>query len=403
MRATKHSGVDWLGEIPVDWETKPLYSLGKQISTLNKGENERNLLSLSYGEIVRKDIESNTGLLPDSFEGYQIVEEGDMVFRFTDLQNDQKSLRSALVRERGIITNAYLGFRPTEMDSRFLNYLMRFYDLQKVFYGMGSGLRQSLTFTEVRRLPVVYPSLQAQNRIADFLDRETAKIDALIAKQEQLITTLDERRRAFIQRIFFPSQDDSSNDFLDWERAPLKRFVRSLDHRRIPLSAEERGARQGEIPYYGASGVIDRVDAFLFDEDLLLVSEDGANLVMRTSPIAFAVHGKSWVNNHAHVLKPHDGLVKFWEARIESQDVFPWITGAAQPKLTADALMNLPTFVPRSIAKRQEISNTISEFSEDISRLRRKAESLVILLGERRQALISAAVTGKLEVSDGYS
>src|SRR5690606_21676902 len=113
---------------------------------------EKNLLSLSYGRIVRRDINSNEGLLPESFETYQIVDRNDIVFRMTDLQNDQRSLRSALVRERGIITSAYIAVRPKGINPSFLGYLIRAYDVQKVFYAMGGGLRQSLKFEELRRL-----------------------------------------------------------------------------------------------------------------------------------------------------------------------------------------------------------------------------------------------------------
>jgi type I restriction enzyme S subunit len=197
-RKMKYSGFDWLGDIPADWVMKPFFALGDQVKKLNRAEEEKNLLSLSYGEIIRKDIDANSGLLPESFGTYQIVEDGDLVFRFTDLQNDQKSLRSALVREHGIITSAYLGFRPSRVNSRFLNHLMRAYDLQKVFYAMGSGLRQSLTFAEVRRLSVVCPPLAEQQAIADFLDRETAQISALIIKAKRTNLLLIERRQSLI-------------------------------------------------------------------------------------------------------------------------------------------------------------------------------------------------------------
>lgn len=168
------------------------------MTALNRGLVEDNLLSLSYGEIKRKDIEANFGLLPESFETYQVVQAGDMVFRFTDLQNDQKSLRSGLVKERGIITNAYVGFRPTEIDSRYFNYLMRAYDLAGVFYSMGSGLRQSLNYSDVRRLPVVVPPGDEQRRIADYLDRELAEIDALSSKLTVLLELASKMRMAAI-------------------------------------------------------------------------------------------------------------------------------------------------------------------------------------------------------------
>ena len=98
----------------------------------------------------------------------------------------------------------------------------------------------------------------------------------------------------------------------------MKRFLVSLDGRRVPLSSEERSYRGGEFPYYGASGIIDSIDAFLFDEDLVLVSEDGANLLNRSTPIAFVATGKYWVNNHAHSLRPCDRNRVYWAELLDS-------------------------------------------------------------------------------------
>src|SRR5690554_4228093 len=159
---------------------------------------EDNLLSLSYGRIVRRDINTNEGLLPESFETYQIVEPGDTVFRLTDLQNDQRSLRTALVGERGIITSAYLALEPIGVQPEYFAYLVRAYDHDKTFYRMGSGLRQTLKFEELRRLPVLVPPYEEQRRIAAFLDHETARIDELVREQEALLTQLEERKSSFI-------------------------------------------------------------------------------------------------------------------------------------------------------------------------------------------------------------
>lgn len=123
------SGVKWVGLIPNHWDVKPLFALGEESTVPNAGLIEKDLLSLSYGRIVQKDIDAVDGLLPASFETYQIVHEGDIVFRLTDLQNDKRSLRSGLVPERGIITSAYLAFTPRSIEPKYLAYLMRAYDL----------------------------------------------------------------------------------------------------------------------------------------------------------------------------------------------------------------------------------------------------------------------------------
>lgn len=196
--AYKNSGVQWLGEVPAHWGLSPMFTVGHERTLTNAGLSETNLLSLSYGRIVPKDIDTTDGLLPASFDTYQIVEPCDIVFRFTDLQNDKRSLRSALVPERGIITSAYMAFSPTQIDPKYFSYLMRSYDLTKVFYSRGGGLRQSLKYEDVKRLPILVPPTDEQRVISRFLDRETAKIDALIDKQEQLIATLREDRAATI-------------------------------------------------------------------------------------------------------------------------------------------------------------------------------------------------------------
>lgn len=118
----KDSGVEWLGEVPGHWPIKPFFSLLSERRESNKGMVNDNLLSLSYGRIIQRDIESLDGLLPASFETYQVVHPGDIIFRLTDLQNDKRSLRSAIVGEKGIITSAYLAAYPTGIASSYASY-----------------------------------------------------------------------------------------------------------------------------------------------------------------------------------------------------------------------------------------------------------------------------------------
>lgn len=194
----KDSGVEWIGQVPEHWEVKPFFALVTELKRKNTGLIETNILSLSYGNIIQKPKSRNMGLTPESYETYQIVEAGEMVFRFTDLQNDKRSLRSAQVTQRGIITSAYLAVKPHGIDSTYFAWLMRSYDLCKVFYAMGGGLRQSLKFEDVKRLPILIPSHEQQANIANAIDVETARIDTLVDKTEQSITLLKERRAAFI-------------------------------------------------------------------------------------------------------------------------------------------------------------------------------------------------------------
>lgn len=204
----------WFGSLPSGWKTTRVGLVGKPVKIKNSGMLEDNLLSLSYGRIVRRDIRNKEGLVPESYETYQIVSPGDVVMRFTDLQNDQKSLRSGLVMEKGILTSAYLTIRPNPelIDSTFFAAVMRLVDLRKIFYRMGSGVRQSLNYDEFSSLEIPLPPLDEQRRIVAELDEKTARMDTMITKCEELKTLLQERRAALITAVVTGQKEVPSHD-----------------------------------------------------------------------------------------------------------------------------------------------------------------------------------------------
>lgn len=194
----KDSGVEWIGEIPKDWEVKPLYTNFIENKLKNKDNLENNVLSLSYGKIKRRDIESNLGLLPETFSNYQIVNSGDLIFRLTDLQNDKKSLRVGLVKERGIITSAYIGLKIMTGIEPYFYYLFHFYDLKKLYYNLGAGVRQSMTFADLKKIPYIKPHINEQNEIANYLDFIMNKYDNIINKNKLHIEKLKEAKQSLI-------------------------------------------------------------------------------------------------------------------------------------------------------------------------------------------------------------
>lgn len=199
MREMKDSGISWVGEIPKEWTIMPLYCFYSERKNKNIFGAENNLLSLSYGNVIRKDINTSEGLLPNNYNGYNIVEAGDIIIRPTDLQNDKRSLRTGLSKERGIITSAYIALKPKNgINSRFYHYLLHTYDILKVFYNMGNGVRQGLNYDEFAKLMVYSPSDTEQQRIAEFLDRECGKIDGLKADIQAQIDTLEQYKRSVI-------------------------------------------------------------------------------------------------------------------------------------------------------------------------------------------------------------
>ena len=195
----KDSGVEWIGEIPENWDVKQLRTYFLRRSNKNIHLQEKNLLSLSYGRIVRKNIDTKEGLLPESFDGYNIVEDGDIVIRGTDLQNDHRSLRTGLVTERGIITSAYMTLKPkTEVNSAYYHYLLHCYDVSKVFYSMGGGLRQSLDYWEFIRMPVLHPTDREQEEIISYIQTKCTAIDTAIEKKKKAIEKWEEYKKSLI-------------------------------------------------------------------------------------------------------------------------------------------------------------------------------------------------------------
>ena len=199
---------------------------------------------------------------------------------------------------------------------------------------------------DVGNIATPIPPSDEQTAIVRFLDHADAQIQRYIAGKERLIALLEEQRQALVHQAVTRGLDPnvrlkpSGVQCLghipeDWELSRVKNEFQSLNHLRVPLSTTERGAMNAKVySYYGASGIIDKVESYLFDDDLLLLAEDGANLVLRNLPLAIIARGKFWVNNHAHVLKPKKGNLEFLAAVMEGINYLPWISGAAQPKLT---------------------------------------------------------------------
>lgn len=218
------------------------------------------------------------------------------------------------------------------VDIRYLWYAVQNYH----FDGSGTSIPQ-LTVPMLKQYSFPVPTKDVQSRIVVVLDR----ISNFISLRKQQIAKLDELVKARFVEMF----GDPVSNPLKWKRQRLDSLCENLDSRRIPITSSERKA--GIYPYYGASGIVDYVEGYIFDEDILLISEDGANLVMRTTPIAFSVTGKVWVNNHAHVVR-FDSMAtqKYIEVYFSLIDISGSITGTAQPKLNQEKLNAMMFCVP---------------------------------------------------------
>ena len=242
-------------------------------------------------------------------------------------------------------------------------------------------------FRDYGEVEIAVPPLAEQERIVGILDREFERIDALKANAERNLQHAKDLFQSALKQELQPKEG--------WVRSLISEISENLDYRRVPVTKKDRKA--GIYPYYGASGIVDYVDNFLFDEDLLLVSEDGANLVARSTPIAFSVSGKIWVNNHAHILRfPNIELQRYVEYIFANYDISEFVTGAAQPKFNQRALNNIVITYPNERSEQKEVVARLDELKEHCSALEENYTKTITLCDDMKQALLRKAFNGEL-------
>ncbi|ENU9011408.1 MULTISPECIES: restriction endonuclease subunit S [Enterobacteriaceae] len=195
----KDSGVDWIGKIPAHWDIVPGFTVFKEGKDSNKGMIESQVLSLSYGNVIIKPEEKLVGLVPESFETYQIALPGDIIIRCTDLQNDKTSLRTGIVRNKGIITSAYLNLRlKTEHSAEFMHYFLHVLDITKTIYRFGSGLRQNLSYKDFKHMRILMPPKAEQIEIVNYINNQVEVTESSIDLIKNKIEKLKEYKTTLI-------------------------------------------------------------------------------------------------------------------------------------------------------------------------------------------------------------
>ena len=231
----------------------------------------------------------------------------------------------------------------------------------------------------LKEIIIPVPPLSEQQSIVDYLDSAFAKIDAMKANAEKALNEAKALFQTSLKEMLEPKEG--------WEEKTLPDISENLDSIRIPVTKINR--TEGKYPYYGASGIVDYVNDYLFDEDILLISEDGANLLMRTYPIAFSVSGKVWVNNHAHVLRFKDmATQKFVEYFFAGFKLDEYITGAAQPKLTQKALNIIPIYLPNEVSDQQTIVTTLDSLKSKVDHLQANFDKISQECDALKQAIL---------------
>ncbi len=279
---------------------------------------------------------------------------------------------------------------PQALSTKFLAYLLVSKEMKERLLDIGvegGATRQALTKAQLQDFLIPLPPVVEQSRIVAVLD---AAFEGLTRARAHIEANLQNSRELFESFVRSVVDDCESQ----YEAKSLSAIAENLDRLRVPITKGDRVA--GDIPYYGASGIVDYVANHLFDEELLLVSEDGANLLARSTPIAFSINGKTWVNNHAHVLRFSDrNAQEFVSLYLNSISIKPFVSGMAQPKLNQQELNRIPIPMPSPTACAEIVSKAealISETSDLQSQYRAKLAEL----DDLRQSLLQKAFAGEL-------
>lgn len=412
----RESGLPWLGRVPRHWQAAPGFAAFREKQVKNVGLKEKRVLSLSYGRIVVKP-EGLRGLMPDSFETYQIVEPGDIIIRSTDLQNDKTSLRIGMVRDRGIITSAYICMKITNAVLPEFGYqLLNTYDLCKLLYGMGSGLRQNLAWTDFKRMPVFLPPLDEQAAIVRFLNHATHRLDKAIRAKRKTIALLNEQKQAIIHRAVTrglnPDAPLKNSDIpwlgqipAHWETPLNQRIFKEeiRPHGDVPETQLSLSQRDGLI---ATKDMQERsLQTASFDNWKVTVPGDLVlNRFKAHLGVFFASTLRGIVSFHYGVFAPRRELhSKYFELLFHTYPYRAIYAGRSNgmtvglQNLSNQNFYNVRCVVP-PISEQIEIvayaERETQELNIAISRIEREIE----LLREYRTRLIADVVTGKLDV-----
>ena len=405
---------DWVVFARPDWAQTELGRLCHPVRTPNVGMKEKQVLSLSYGRVVVKPAEKMRGLLPASFETYQVLRPGDIVVRPTDLQNDQNSLRVGQANDDGIITSAYISLRPTSgVSDRYLFQLLRSYDFMKVFYGFGSGLRQNLDFKHIRRIPAALPGHVEQQLIVRYIDNAEVRIARAIQAQERLLDLLVEQRLAVFDATLARHATSSAStegpgwfgDIPSTWREKRLRAVLAESNRRSPAGAEPHysmSQRLGLVPAGIGGGVLlstDYTGGRVCEPGDIVLNRLKAHLGVFAVAPALCVISPDYT-----VLRVTDGsLPDFICAVLRSRMFRPQLRISVRGlvegfwRLYTPDLLRLALPVPPIDVQKTIMAEVDTQWARIDSAMEATQETIA-LLREYRTRLISDVVTGKKDV-----
>ncbi|MBR5782500.1 MAG: restriction endonuclease subunit S [Bacteroidales bacterium] len=402
-REFKNSGVDWIGEIPVQWElvpTKRIFKGKKKIVGDESDNYER--LALTLNGVIKRNKDDNEGLQPEQFNGYQVLEQNELVFKLIDLQNIKTS-RVGLSPYTGIVSPAYIILSNSEVDNRFYYYWFTDMYNRCIFNQMGDdGVRSALNVKDLLSIPIPHIAETIRNNIANFLDKKCSEIDEMVVLQEKIIEELKAYKQSVITEAVTKGLNpdvpmkDSGIEWIDsipnhWVVRKMKSIIDLKSGSN--LTSEQISDKDEGYPVYGGNGLRGTFVDYSNEGDYVLVGRQGA----LCGNINYA-SGKFWVTEHALVCYPKENIVLKWLGEsLRTMNLNQYSISAAQPGLSAERIKNLYMVVP-PLSEQQEIADYLDKKCSEIDSLISIKQSKIESLKEYKKSIIYEYVTGKKEV-----
>jgi len=381
------------------WSVAPAKYRFRYVKDLNTGMRERHRLALTMGGVVDRSLEDVEGLQSSDYSTYQIFEPGDLAFKLIDLQNIKTS-RVGLVPRRGIMSPAYIRLRPASESVFSPFYYWYFYAAYRgnIFNGLGGGIRQNLSQNELLEFPIPQISFDDQQDISNYLDREVAQIDRLTRHKQRFIELLQEKLSAEIIKAVEPREAWTSVPF--WALASSK-CITGLAHEGLLSVYLDRGV----IPYSEGGGLVHKPAESLDKYQLV----EAGDFVMNNQQ---AWRGSVGVSLHRGIVSPAYLVFELDRSLIEPEFANfafrsrPYVerfmlaslsVGDIQRQIKWHLFRRIMVSLP-SLDQQQAIAARLKRSEARISSLISRTERSIELLKEHRTALITAAVTGKIDV-----
>lgn len=349
-----------------------------------------------------------------SLEGLKYIDEDvyEKISRYTISSDDIYVSIAGSIGKVGIIPSCIDGANLTENAAKITNikginqkYLCFFLKSEFAQYQMQSATiattQAKLALFRIESLTFPLPPLSEQQHIVERIEELFAKLDEAKEILQEVADSFAVRKAAILHKAFtgeLTKQWRLENGVSDesWEEKKLSEITENQDSKRIPLSKSQRDNMNRIYDYYGASGIIDKVDDYIFEGKKLLIGEDGANLVTRSKNIAFIADGKYWVNNHAHILDVKDTVLLMYLCNyINNMDLIPYVTGSAQPKLTQAKMNNIKIFLP-TLPEQHEIVRLIDDLLARERKAQQAAEQALASIDLMKKSILARAFRGEL-------